>query len=279
MSTVNDDAATGTAALQAAAVAAAEPTPVVEPAAPAVVEPATYKWTKDITERFTDEAVRAQVNSYLLDVQQPYITKLEMERADAAAKTWVHDQLNERPESLSEIAEQLYPGLGEQVAALITSGATPEVAVAAAAVEADPEEIGLDQLPKDVREAVEFARTSREREATEAAAKTQADAEAAAAVELKAWQDTLVAEQPDVKPTVLLRYVASANVPDGATSEQLYAQALADYRVDFPAPAGAAAPATLPGGRNAAATGEAPAPPKTMQEALDRIWAAAADKP
>lgn len=263
------------AAAAAAAVATPEPVAATEPAPVAVTpEPAAAApWTKDITERFTDEAVRAEVDAYLREKQQPYITKLEQERAEALNKTWVHDQLNERPESLSEIAEQLYPGLGEQVAALITAGATPEVAAAAAAVDADPEEIPLTQLPADVREAVEFARDERARQATAATAQAQAAAETAAAAEYDTWRAATLAAQTDIKETVLHRYVAAANVPEGATSEQLFAQALADYRTDFPAPT-VAAPPTI-GGHAVANGGDPAKPPKTMREATERIWAAA----
>lgn len=264
------------AAAAAAAVATPEPAAAVEPAA-VVVEPtpaaAPAPWAKEAEARFTDPAARDAFDTYMREVNQPYVTRLEQERAEAANKTWVHDQLNERPESLSEIAEQLYPGLGEQVAALITAGATPEVAAAAAAVEADPEEIPLTQLPADVREAVEFARDERARQATAATAQAQAEAETAAAAEYDTWRAATLAAQTDIKETVLHRYVAAANVPEGATSEQLFAQALADYRTDFPAPT-VVAPATI-GGHTVANGGDPAKPPKTMREATERIWAAA----
>lgn len=272
------------AEIAAAAAAAAAVTPpaaepvVAEPAPVATPEPvvtATAPWAKDAESRFTDPVARAAFDEYMRTVSQPYITKLEQERAEALNKTWVHDQLNERPESLSEIAEQLYPGLGDQVAALITAGATPEVAAAAAAVDADPEEIPLAQLPADVREAVEFARDERARQATAATAQAQAEAETAAAAEYDAWRAATLKEQADIKETVLHRYVAAANVPEGATSEQLFAQALADYRTDFPAPT-VAAPPTI-GGHAVANGGDPAKPPKNMREATERMWAAAAD--
>lgn len=285
------------AAAAAAAKAAATP-PVVTPpetdaavvTPPAVVEtppPADAPWTKDITELFEDEAVRSQVDAYLREKQQPYITKLESDRAEAkaaaeeaAAEGWVLRALNEDPAAaLLDISTQIYGAeMGQRVNDLITAGATPADAEAAAAAEADPEEIDLAKLPQGVREAVEFASAEKARQA-QAEIDKQAQAEIdSATAEYDTWRAALLAAQPDVKENTLHRYVMSVNVPDNASAEELFAAALAAYREDFPAPTVETkdAPATV-GGR-AAPDGGGMKTPKTLAEAADMIWEAAAGR-
>lgn len=237
------------------------------PPEPAPVAPAAAPWAAEAEARFTDPAAREAFDSYMREVNQPYVSKVEAERAAAKAeaealqgKTWVFDQLNDDPEAgLHAIMAQLYPDgdVADRVLELVKAGATP----AAAEKQAVAEE-GATELPAEVKETVEWAKTERDRQASDAAAKVEADALAAATAELNTWKDALVAKEADIKPDLLMRYVVS----EDGDMEAAYAA----YRVDFPAPAAGKAPVTI-GGR---AGGSSPTTPDFKGMSKDEVWAA-----
>ncbi len=236
------------AAPETPAVAAAE---VAAPETPAV---AAAPWAAKLAERFTDEAVREQVDAYLREEHQPYVTKVEQERAAARAeaeaaseKAWVFDDLNADPNAaLKAIAEQVYgEDIATRIAELLDQGAAPAVAEATAvAEEADPEQIALDALPPEVREAVEFAKSQR---AAQAAAEQAAVEETELAEATKVydeWRAGVMAANPDIAEVDIHAYVYAA---DGDME-----QGLANYRAAHPAPAAPVQtpPATLGGAGN-----------------------------
>lgn len=249
----NPDAPVVDPAAVAAAAAAPAAEPVVEATPPApepVVEPAPEPgpapWAKSLEAAFTDEAERARVDAYLREHQQPYITKLEQERAEAAEKAWVYDDLTgEDPaEALSRIAEELYPGLGERITELVAAGASPDEAVAQAEGETDPAAPSAELSP-EVAEMVEWAKAQRAREAEAEQARTE-EAEMAEAVKvLDEWKTPLLAAEPDLKESTLMAYVVSHEGDMDA--------AYAAYRADFPKPEGAPAPPTIGGRSNGGA--------------------------
>ncbi len=207
-----------------------EPAPAAEPAV--VVEPAPAPWQKDIDERFTDPAVRAEVDKYLREKQQPYMTKLEQDAAELRGKAWVFDGLSsdDPTETLTAIVSQVYgDDFAERIVELLGEGENLEAAAAIAEQEADEDAIDLDKLPAEVREAVEFAKSAKAAEAaaSEAAAQQKLLDEATATYD--AWRAEILKAQPDVKENALHAYVFAA---DGDME-----QGLANYRADFPAPA------------------------------------------
>lgn len=243
---------------------AATPPPAA-PAIPPPAAPAPAPWAAEAEARFADPDARAAFDSYMREVNQPYVSKVEAERAAAKSeaealhgKTWVFDQLNEDPEAgLHAIMEQLYPDgdVADRVLELVKAGATP----AAAAQQAVAEE---GELPPEVKETVEWAKGERERQTAAAAAKVTEDALAVATAELGTWKAALIAKEPDLKAGLLMRYVAS----EDGDLEAAYAA----YREDFPAPAVEKAPVTIggrPGGSSAATTDF-----KGMKR--DDVWAA-----
>ncbi len=235
---------------QQALIAAAAAVPVVEPEVttppPAPAEPGPAPWASTLAASFEDEAERSRVDAYLREHHQPYVTKVEAERAAAKAaaeaaeeKAWVYDSLSgdDPATALADIAEQLYPGLGERVAELVTAGVAPEAAAEqAAAEEAAP------ALDPAVAELVEWAKAERERQAAATAEQTQAAALAEATEVLNAWAETTLAANPDIASDDLMAYIVAQQGDMDA--------ALAAYRVSHPAPPAAPAPPTV-GGRSA----------------------------
>lgn len=231
-----------------------EPAPVAAPAAApapatpapeaAPTTPAAAPWAADLEERFTDPAIRAEVDAYLREKQQPYITKLEQERAEALDKAWVFDELNDDPATaLREITNQIYGDeVGKQIADLIGAGATieqAEAAVTGTPPPPDPEQIDLDKLPPEVRDAVEFARKAREAEAAAEAKRVEDEALAEATKIYDAWRAEALEKNPDIVEQTLHAFVFAA---DGDME-----QGLANYRAVYPAPTVETppAPATL----------------------------------
>lgn len=240
-------------------------------------------WAKEAETRFADEASRAAFDDYMRTVNQPYITKVEAERAEAqrvaqeaADKAWVHDAINEDPAAaFADIFAQVYgDDASARVAALISAGFTPEQA---GGIVEEEETVALTKLPPEVQAAVEYAtqaKAAQEQAAVDAATQVEVDA---AKAEYDAWRGALLEKEPDIKESTLHRYVLSAEIADDATAQALFDAALAAYREDFPAPVVAGAPAVL-GGRAAPDGGGPQDKPRTLAEAADRIWSAGASK-
>ncbi len=193
------------------------PAPVEAPEAPAAEAPKTYPWDKQVAESFTDSTVAEQVATFMKDNYQPYITKLEQERADLAERAQWFDDLNESPDdTLRDALVQLY---GEDTAERVMAVLTPEeIADEAARIAAPPapaaDETADQQWLREFREEQELA---------------QATAEYTAAFE------AIKEAHPDIVDSAFHRYVATTAAGD-------IAKALDQYRADFPAPAGEPAP-------------------------------------
>lgn len=227
-----EETAAAQATIAAAAATAAAPAPAVEPettAAPAAPEtpaPGPAPWAKSLETRFADETVRAEVDAYLREEHQPYVTKVEQERAEALDKARIYDWLDEEPdEALKAIVSAVYDDeAAERVAELIGAGVAPEKAAEVAGAEAEAAGVQPAELPEDVKATVEWAKKRQAEESAEAEAKQIEDAGKA----LKDWHAELVKADPDIKYGALMAYVAAQQGDMDA--------ALAAYRVDFPAP-------------------------------------------
>lgn len=236
------------AAIAAAAAAPAELTPVEAVPAPVEVkpEPGPAPWAKTLETSFADEAERSRVDAYLREHHQPYVTKVEQERAAALAqaeelegKAWVFDDLNADPAAaLKDIASKIYGDdagerIAERIAELVAGGVDATVATEVA----EAEEF---KLPAEVEDTVKWAKAEQARRAAEDTAAKEAEAMTEATAALEAWTASTLAANPDIKKNALYAYVASnGGDMDGA---------LAAYRADFPAPAKAPAPTVLAGG-------------------------------
>lgn len=260
------DAPEGAAAADAAAPAAAEvdaAAPADAPATGAGAPPAQAQetpaapWAKDLEATFEDPAVRAQVDAYLREKQQPYITKLEQEKAELEGKAWVFDGLQEDPAAtLREVAEQVYDvATADRIVELLEQGKSVEAAEAQAVAEASTPEaaaakaadqVDLDKLPPEVREAVEFARAEKARREAEATEKTNQDAIAEGMKVYDEWRAAELAK-PEHAHVVEAALHAFVHAADGDM-----AQGLANYLAVFPAPEGVKAepPVTLGGSSN-----------------------------
>lgn len=207
--------------------------PVEEtPAAPTLPAAGTAPWTKDLEERFTDEATRSQVDAYLREKQAPYISKLEQERNEARDKSWVYDELTgEDPaEALKSITSQLFGDeVGDRVAELVLAGADPEEAVEQAKTEID--------LPESVRKAVEWAEAQQANAAeTAKAAEEQKQMDDAIAA-YDTFLEGLKTSDPDIDPDKLHPYVVAYADQLGEDGKAIGVDgALAAYRNHFPKP-------------------------------------------
>ncbi len=264
MTPITDPAVIAAAAASDAPAPVETPAPVVEPAP----TPGPAPWARSLETRFEDPAVRAQVDAYLREEQQPYITGLEERRAAAEGKSWVFDRLSEDPEAaLKEIVAAVWDDeAAERVHQLVTEGWTPAEAAAQAGEEAEAAGVVATpaELPAEVKETVEWAKNERARQAADAAAKAEAEALEAAKVELNEWASPLLEKEPDIKRSTLMAYVAAS----GGDMDGGYRA----YRADFPAPAKPEAPAGI-GGR---ASAGGPAPRRmTLDEAAGAVFDAA----
>ena len=121
-----------------------------EPAA----EPSESPWSNDITEAFEDEAVRQQVDQFMRDKYQPYVTKLETDSVENRKANNLWNQITEDPRATFEqIARELNPRTADAVIRAFNGEEVPE------ANDPEPDEDEaiweMSDLPKEVREMVE----------------------------------------------------------------------------------------------------------------------------
>lgn len=259
------DTALADAAKAAAAAVPVEPPPAAEVVETEVVETAAKgpaPWDAWVAEDF-EESEREKVDAFLRKRYQPYVTKINEEKADAVAKSWVFDRLNEDPtEALREIAAQVYDDdTAERIVELLKAGATVEEATEVAETEA-----AGGKLDPDVQELVDWAKDSKAREAAQAKADEEAKEIADATEALTKWRDDLVAAEPDIVVADLTAYVATLGN---------FEAAYAAYRAAHPKPEPVVEepPPTL-GGRSGA--GSSPArPASSLAEAAGRVFDAA----
>lgn len=80
-------------------------------------------WAKDLERAFQDPQVRAQVHQFMAESYQPYVTRLESEKAELAQQAEVLDALREDPVgALVELSTVLG---GEELAELVQQHLTP----------------------------------------------------------------------------------------------------------------------------------------------------------
>lgn len=86
-----------------------EPTtaqPVVPQATPAVPPSQGSPWSSDLATRFSDEATRSSVDTFLRDTVQPYVTQLE--QSSKPAVDLLKDFTEKPDDTFLEVAEDLY---------------------------------------------------------------------------------------------------------------------------------------------------------------------------
>ncbi len=223
------------ATMQAPAVEA-PPAPAVEaPPAPAVEAPPAppargpAPWDTAVSERFADATVAEQVSAFMAEHTQPYVTKLEQEKADLAERAaWYDDLVSDPTETLRDAIAELYDdATAERVIATLTPQEQAEIVAAAAPPAAAP----AAELSAADKAALEFARQQQ-----------QAAQEAAEMAEYEALLKPILAANPDINENAFHRYVAGLDPDAGHTLED----AVAAYHADFPAPAAPPVPPAPP---------------------------------
>lgn len=184
-------------------------------------------WRKEVDEYFSDvdSGVRDKIDVYIREKRQPYVTKLEGDRAELADKAAWFDDLEADPDSvLSDAINQKYsPELAEKFLALIDAGAPPDQAAKGAA------EDGAAILSPDDRAILDRAKARDDKEALDV---------------YLAEVSALVKDNPHVVPDSFHFYVEKAGDLESA---------LALYNKHFPPPVvpdldPPLPPATLSGG-------------------------------
>ncbi len=127
-----------------------EPTPSEEPTE------LSSPWANDVKEVFTDPDQQVAVDQFLREKYQPYVTKLEQEGAENRKANNLWNQLTaDQYGTFEKIADELYE---PEVAARIKAAIDADEA--SNDDESDDNEplVDLDDLPPEVREAVEYQR-------------------------------------------------------------------------------------------------------------------------
>lgn len=141
-----------------------ENTPEPSPADNAPSDAGT-PWSNDLATTFEDEATRSRVDEFLRSTVQPYVTQLEQKSVPNrdAQRLW-ESFAEDAPGTFQAVAAQLY---GEDQAARMiaainadeTDPETPDVQ--------DFETPDLDELPQEMRDALEYVQEKRTNEAWE----------------------------------------------------------------------------------------------------------------
>jgi hypothetical protein len=154
--------------------AAVEPS-TDEPAAPdtpPTKEPASPKtpWSDDIARTFTDPELQQQVDGFLRETVQPYVTQLEQKSQPSrdAERLW-NDFSQDPNNTFHAVAVELYgQEAADKLTAAISGEEDPEVT---SDTPADDFKVDEDELPDNVREAVEFVQSERQQREWDAAFK------------------------------------------------------------------------------------------------------------
>jgi hypothetical protein len=135
-----------------------------EPAVVTSPEPADAStpdgpWSKDLETAFADPAQRAAVDEFLRQTVQPHVTRLEQDSAANRNANRLWNDFTESPnETFLSVATELYGADQARQLQDIIAGSPPDEPGDPAGDEYD---IKLDELPPQVREAVEFAQSER----------------------------------------------------------------------------------------------------------------------
>lgn len=121
-------------------------------------------WAADLASKFDDPAVRAQVDGFLRETIQPYVTQLEQQTQPNRDALRLWSDFGEDPNgTFTAVARELY---GEEQASDILNVLTgtsddTEDDVNETLDDANDPIITADELPDDVREAVEYIQQER----------------------------------------------------------------------------------------------------------------------
>jgi len=212
-------------------------TPVAEAAAEVAEESTTggaAPWDDAVGSRFTDPEQAKAVSEFMRENYQPYVTKIEQERAELRDRAMLFDQFEEDADStMREVAAELYGDeVADKVAEILAAQGVDPDAPAADAPAADAPAAKADavsSLSKEDQEALAWAKEQR----TATTQQAQMD-------EYLADAAPHIAANPDIPAATFHRYVA--------TTGGDFEVAVAAYRAEHPAaPAapGDPAPATL----------------------------------
>lgn len=247
----------------------AAPAPDPEPAEPAV-EPAAAEptsepaatpstpWDSDLAQHFEDPAQQRAVSEFLRATVQPYVTKIEQESAPDrhAQKLW-DDFTNQPAETFMAVAQEIF---GDERAeelrrVLVDEGGTPPVS--------EEYDVQLDELPPEVRQAVEFTQAQKRQEAWNDA--------------LKQIQD----DNPDIKIKEEL-FAPFVNATDGNldTAVKAYRSHIESFAEEYGferKPAEEAvetedAPAVIGAATRAPSAPPVETMPETIEDAIDELW-------
>jgi len=183
-------------------------------------------WAQDINETFTDPVVATAVSAFMQAKYQPYVTKVEMERAAFAEKAELYDQFEEDTSgTFLAIAEEIYGEEGRDaiISALTAQDNAPEGTVA-------PELSSLMETDE-----MKYIKQMVER-----------DQAAQAQAQYDALVDATVAANPGVEKDLLHPFVYAANGDMDAAIEKYNTWVdSAKTRFSTPAPTGEPAPPTI----------------------------------
>jgi hypothetical protein len=242
---------------------AAEPTPaepVAEPAAPPS-PPATSPWDADLANRFEDPAQREAVNEFLRATVQPYVTRLEQESAGNRNANRLWEDFREQPaDTFLSVAQELF---GEDRAEELRRIVIEQDDEKSDVTEPTEYDVSLDELPPEVREAAEFVRDQKRKEA---------------------WSRT-IEQVRQANPDLKIKdefFAPFVNATDGDVdlAVQAYKEYVSSFADEYgfkpaetetPDPADEA-PTTIGGETRAPTTPPVESKPGSIEDAIDELW-------
>lgn len=130
-------------------------------------------WQDDLAAAFEDEGTRTAVDEFLRGKVQPYVTQLEQKTAPNRDADRLYSNFQEDPQGtyIAVTRELFGPEAAQRAIDAINRGEDPEEAVAEQQAEAGNEtpefQVDYDELPPEVREAVEAVNEQRQEAAFE----------------------------------------------------------------------------------------------------------------
>lgn len=234
-----------------------EPTPAPASAASATL---SSPWADDLRKTFDDPAVQAQVDGFLRETVQPHVTKLEQATVtNRRAEALWNDFMENPQETLLSVTEEIVDDPDRVAKVKEILAATGNAPTETPSTDSDFE---LNELPPEVREAVEFYQSS----------KSQSN-----------WDKLLTQlkqDNPDVDIDEGL-FAPFVNAADGDVELALngYKQFISDAKTRFggeaqvPEGEQTDTPPAVIGSENISPTGTPEvAKPATVGEAIDELW-------
>lgn len=217
----------------------AQPSPGQDPPAPAVSGP----WANAVTQTFADPAVQAQVDQFMRTHYQPYVTRLENERAAAQQAQQFYDAFQEDAgAAFLSLAEEMF---GEEavdgIVAALGDGESTELNEALETAQETP----VAQLSPEQQQLLDWA-------AQQKVAQENAERQAQYEADKKAWLAGDEARK-EIDPALFDPFLA-AHDGDFEKAAAHYEQFQGRFKPADPNPD--PAPATLPGSAPTPATTE-----------------------